>query len=103
MSAPTLPTLTPWQFGALRRYAKDFEKAQRPNSGRIEAAQALQAAKAALKPDQFAVVEFVAGRGLTIADLAKRTGRRAADLAAILSTAATFLARHYEAQGVETQ
>lgn len=104
MSAqPTMPTLTPWQLGALHRYARDFDKAQRQHAGRIIAVQALAAAKRALTPAQFAVIDFTAGRGMTVSELARRSGRNVADLCNLLSQAATFLARHYEAQGALEQ
>lgn len=103
MRSPTLPSLNPWQAGALRRYASDFERAHRPNAKRIEATQALEAAKRALRPDQFAVVEFIAGRGISVAQLAAKTGRQVADLADLLTRAASQLARHYESEGAEPQ
>lgn len=99
MRAPTLPALTPWQVAALRRYARDFERSRRQHVSRMEAVDALQAVKRVLKPDQFAIVDMVAGRGLTVSDLALKTGRRAADLATLLSQAATRLGHHYEAEG----
>ena len=101
MKAPTAPDLSPWQAGALRRYAKDFDKASSPGFKRMEAADELRAARAALAPDEYAVVNFVAGRGKSVRELAQMSGRKAADLAAMLSAAAVKLARHYENQGAQ--
>lgn len=104
MSRPqALPDLTPWQRGALQRFARDFERSKAIFPGAVEARQDVAAARAALKPDQYAVVEMVAGRGRTITRLAADTGRASADLDNLLSQAAHMLARHYEAEGAEPQ
>ena len=98
MRAPTAPDLSAWQAGALRRYAKDFDRASSPSFKRMEAADELRAARAALAADEYAVVNFVAGRGKTVRQLAEMSGRKVADLSALLSAAASKLARHYEAE-----
>ena len=94
----TTSDLPRWQAGALRRYAKDFDRASSPSFKRIEAADDLRIARAALAPAEYAVVDFVAGRGKSVRELAAMSGRKVADLAALLSAAASKLARHYEAQ-----
>lgn len=95
MTART-PTLSTWQAGALRRYAKDFERASSSSFSRLEAADDLRAARAALAAAEYAVVDFVAVRGKSVLDLAVMSGRKVADLAALLSSAASKLASHYE-------
>ena len=98
MAGSILPDLAPWQISALKRYAADFERARRPSFKRIEAEQALRAARAALPETQFAVIDLIAGRGKSVADLATLSGRKPMDLHNLLSRGASNLARHYEAQ-----
>lgn len=96
---PTTPELTRWQTGALQRFARDFERSKAHFAGAIEAREAITAVRKALRPDQYGIVELVAGRGRSIGQLAADTGRASGDLANLLSQAAHLLARHYEAQG----
>jgi hypothetical protein len=95
---PTIPELTTWQTVALKRFARDFERSKAHFVGAVEAREAVQAVRKSLRPDQYGIIELVAGRGRTIGRLAADTGRASADLANLLSQAAHMLARHYEAE-----
>lgn len=99
--ASTLPELSSWQLGAVNRFARDHERARHSSFARLEAVDAIKAAKAALTPAQAAVLDLAAVRGRTLAQVAAATGRRLADLQDLMSSAATRLARHYETAAQE--
>lgn len=94
---PTIPDLTAWQAAAARRYAKDFEKSKRDHHCRIAARDELRLARANLSKLQVAVVDMIAGRGWSVEELVRLTGRKPDDVSRLFVSALTELARHYEA------
>lgn len=92
-------TITQRQVGAVKLYARDFERLQLDGQPmkRLAAQDSLKAARAALVPTEVAILDLIA-RGRSIADIATAAGRPKAAMEDLLLTASTKLADHYEAR-----
>ena len=83
---------------AISRYAKLAERAQLETRGdkRVDVANRYAAARQALEPRERAIVDMMALKRRTLADLAVQTGQTADSLGQLLSAAGERLADHFE-------
>ncbi len=93
-------TLSPTEAAAARKYGSDYAKAQ--DAGRaadkvMTAKQELAAARALLSPACVVVMDKIAGRGNTIADVARLGGISAETVEDAFIRSCKRLAEHYEA------
>lgn len=93
-----LPSLSPGQIEALRKYSKDTERAEtsRDADRRLEARQSLASARSAIGSRGAAIIDLVLIKGRGLSDLARISGQPVGDLATLLTTTATALADHYQ-------
>ena len=86
-------------LSAAERYEREYERTLRIGSGgaRVAANEALRLARSVLNPRQIAAMDMIAGRGVSTAQLAARTGRPQAELEDVFRDACVLLAEHYGA------
>ena len=89
---------------AIARFAKLAERAELERHGerRVDAAKRYAAARGALEPRERAILDMMALKRRTLAELAAQTGQTAESLGQLLSNAGERLADHFEEQGVKT-
>jgi DNA-directed RNA polymerase specialized sigma subunit len=99
MSEP--PLLSERASDAISRFAKLAERAQLETRGdkRVDVANRYAAARLALEPRERAILDMMALKRRTLADLAARTGQSVDSLAQLLSAAGERLADHFEKRG----
>ena len=92
--------LTFVQLEAIGRYVRDAERAASSGHSehRLDAIQSLERARKTLPDQEKAILDLIAVKGRTVADLAKRTGRPTGDLHRLFARAANDLATHYETE-----
>ena len=82
-------------------YGRDYRKALASDDGfqRLDAVERLAAARAALSPQEVAVMDMAAGRGHALTEIVGLTGREAGFVEALVLAARAKLAANYEAAG----
>lgn len=86
---------------AVGKFERDLELTQTARNGfrKATAQDAVQQAKAALRPRESAIIELRYVRGLSIADIARKAKMSTDEVGELIRTAADALARHYESVG----
>ena len=93
-------TLSPTEAAAARKYAADYARTETRSASAervTTAAQELAAARKVLPPPWVVVMDRIAGRGNTIADVARLGGITAEAVEQAFLRSCRRLAEHYEA------
>jgi hypothetical protein len=82
-------------------YGRDYRKVLASDDGfqRLDAVERLAGARAALSPQEVAVMDMAAGRGHALAEIVRLTGREAAFVETLFLEACAKLVTHYQAMG----
>ena len=82
-------------------YGRDYRKTLASDDGfqRLDAAERLAGARAALSVQEVAVMDMAAGRGHALAEIVRLSGREAAFVEALFLDACAKLVTHYQAVG----
>ncbi len=82
-------------------YGRDYRKVLASDDGfqRLDAVERLAGARAALSPQEVAVMDMAAGRGHALAEIVRLTGREAAFVEALFLGACAKLVSHYQTVG----
>lgn len=86
---------------AAAMYGRHYRKTLASDDGfqRLDAAQRLAAARAALSVPEVAVMDMAAGRGHALAEIVRLTGREAAFIETLFLDACAKLVAHYQTGG----
>jgi hypothetical protein len=83
---------------ALARYGRAFRGAKSETNAmtRLSSGDTLKHARAAITPTEAAALDFIAGKGLSLDELATKANAPAEHIAGLLRSAAAKLADHFE-------
>ncbi len=90
--------LTQAQGDAVSKFARQSETmtAHRSSERRVLSSDSVRRAKAAMGPPSAVVMDWIAVKGRTFADLSAKTGRSVEDLHRLFLAACDVLVRHYQ-------